>query len=153
MAFSEFLPRNSESRAIAISLKLLKKNAPHIRWVISFADGCQCGDGTIYRAAGFDLSGYKINKGIIGLPDGTTTHKLNFTDGGSKAQKEMNKAGFTSVKKYLDACFPGWSYKQGFMLRYIKILRKEDEKFRNYEVLPYSKIQEIGAGMYKGEKK
>jgi hypothetical protein len=55
MAFSEFLPKNSESRAIAIAIKLIKKKAPHIKWIISFADGTQCGDGTIYRAAGFDL--------------------------------------------------------------------------------------------------
>lgn len=68
MAFSDFLPRFSESRAIAISIKLIKKNAPHIKWVISYADGTQCGDGAIYRAAGFDLSGYKVNKGIIQLP-------------------------------------------------------------------------------------
>jgi hypothetical protein len=38
MAFSELLPKNSESRAIAISIKLLKKNAPNLKWIISFAD-------------------------------------------------------------------------------------------------------------------
>ena len=47
MAFDDYLPKNSESRCIAYSIKLIKKNAPHIKWVISFADGCQCGDGTI----------------------------------------------------------------------------------------------------------
>ena len=58
MAFDDVLPRNSESRAIAIAMKLIRKNAPQIKWVISFADGCQCGDGTIYRASGFILTGY-----------------------------------------------------------------------------------------------
>jgi hypothetical protein len=67
MAFSDILPRNSESRAIAISIRLIKKNAPHIKWIVSFADGCQCGDGTIYRASGFELTAIKKNKTIIFL--------------------------------------------------------------------------------------
>ena len=50
MAFADELPKNSESRCIGIALRLIKKNAPHIKWVVSFADGTQCGDGTIYRA-------------------------------------------------------------------------------------------------------
>jgi hypothetical protein len=39
LAFSDKLPRNSESRAISIALKMIKKNAPHIEWVLSYADG------------------------------------------------------------------------------------------------------------------
>jgi hypothetical protein len=62
MAFDEYLPKYSESRCISISIKLLKKNAPHIKWILSYADGCQCGDGTIYRASGFKLVGIKENK-------------------------------------------------------------------------------------------
>lgn len=153
MAFSEFLPKNSESRAIAIAIKLIKKKAPHIKWIISFADGTQCGDGTIYRAAGFDLLWYKVNKGLVELPNGEVVHKLCFTDWGSLWQKKMNAAGFTSVKKYLDSCFNGWSFKDWFMLRYIKVLDPENLKYRNYKPLPYSTIKEIGAWMYKGVKK
>ena len=61
MAFDDYLPKYSESRCISISIKLIKKNAPHIKWIVSFADGSQCGDGTIYRASGFHLIGLKIN--------------------------------------------------------------------------------------------
>ena len=35
MAFSDALPRNSESRAIAIAMRILKKHAQQIKWVIS----------------------------------------------------------------------------------------------------------------------
>jgi hypothetical protein len=31
MAFDDYLPKYSESRCIAISIKLIKKNAPHIK--------------------------------------------------------------------------------------------------------------------------
>ncbi len=64
MAFDAFLPRNSESRCIAISIRMIKKQAPHIRWIVSFADATQCGDGTIYRASGFALTGWTHNKAI-----------------------------------------------------------------------------------------
>lgn len=69
MAFSDDLPKNSESRCIAICLKLIKKNAPHIKWVISFADATQCGDGTIYRASGFKLVGITVNKSLRVNPE------------------------------------------------------------------------------------
>ena len=59
MAFSERLPRNSESRALGVAFRLIKKHYPHVEWVVSFADGTQCGDGTIYRASGFVLTGIK----------------------------------------------------------------------------------------------
>ena len=49
MAFDSYLPRNSESRAISMSLRLIKKYAPQLKW-IRFADAYSCGDGTIYRA-------------------------------------------------------------------------------------------------------
>lgn len=65
MAFDDYLPKNSESRCIAIAIKLIKKNAPQIKWIISFADGTQCGDGTIYRASGFVLTDIKKNKTIL----------------------------------------------------------------------------------------
>ena len=47
MAFADWLPRNSESRAISVALRLIRKHYPNIEWVISFADGTQCGDVTI----------------------------------------------------------------------------------------------------------
>ncbi|MGF6425920.1 hypothetical protein [Bradyrhizobium elkanii] len=40
LAFSEALPRNSESRALSIALRMIRKRYPHVEWVISFADGC-----------------------------------------------------------------------------------------------------------------
>jgi len=62
MAFDDYLPKYSESRCIAISIKLIKKNAPQIKWLLSFSDGTQCGDGTIYRASGFILTQIKMSE-------------------------------------------------------------------------------------------
>jgi len=49
-------------------MRILKKHAPQLRWVISFSDACQCGDGTIYRASGFLLTAIKENKQLYQLP-------------------------------------------------------------------------------------
>ncbi len=91
MAFDDVLPRNSESRALSIAFKLLKKHAPQVKWVVSFADGTQCGDGTIYRAAGFVLTAIKENDQIWIAPDAhTRDSRMSMTDNSS--HKEQARA-------------------------------------------------------------
>jgi hypothetical protein len=41
LAFTDRLPRNSESRAISVAMKLIRKHAPHVQWILSYADGTQ----------------------------------------------------------------------------------------------------------------
>ena len=133
MAFDDYLPRNSESRCIAIAIKLLKKNAPHIKWIISFADGTQCGDGTIYRASGFKLVGIAKNTALRINPEtGEAMHVIQAHH--KKISKEFRK----------------WKAFEGFQFKYVYLIKK-DLKL-NAPVIPFSKIDEIGAGMYKGEK-
>lgn len=136
MAFDEYLPKNSESRCISIAIKLLKKNAPHIKWIISFADGCQCGDGTIYRASGFVLTGIKKNTGLRKDENGNVYSQVTFS---AHKPNEMNK--FREMKKL-----------EGNMLRYIYFIDKSKQKDLTVPIIPFSKIDELGAGMYKGEK-
>ena len=136
MAFDEYLPRNSESRCIAYSIKLIKKNAPQIKWIISFADGCQCGDGTIYRASNFKLTGIKKNSGMRIDENGKVYSQVTFS---AHKPNEMDK--FKKMKK-LD----------GYQLRYIYFIDKEKEKDLTVPIIPFSKIDEMNAGMYKGEK-
>ena len=153
MAFDDFLPKNSESRALSIAFKLIRKNAPHIKWILSFSDGVQCGDGTIYRAAGFELTGIKKSTQIIETPWGERITRMTLTQVGSaKRQKVMRRLNITetgksSVLPFLKA---GCRNVEGFQLRYIKILDKSCTL--QCPSIPFSKIQEVGAGMYKGEK-
>jgi antitoxin component YwqK of YwqJK toxin-antitoxin module len=144
MAFDDYLPKYSESRAISICFKLLKKNAPQIKWVLSYADGCDCGDGTIYRASGFKLTLIKENSDLFILPNGKKIHSMTI-----KSSKEiMSKYG--NWKKYLDLVHNGWKKIQGFQFRYIYLIDKSCEI--TVPIIPFSKIDELGAGMYKGEK-
>lgn len=155
MAFSDLLPRNSESRCISIAMKLIKKNYPNIKWIISFADGCQCGDGTIYRASGFVLTGIKPNKTILKMPDGSTVAGLNLDLQLSTIKQKYDKMCGLDIKGHYtrnDYIKGGAQFIKGNMLRYIYFLDKSKEKDLTVPILPFSKIEEIGASMYLGKK-
>lgn len=187
MAFSDRLPRNSESRAIGIAMRMIRKHYPHIEWVVSFADGAQCGDGTIYRASGFVLTAIKKNDQIWAAPEGKTFSRVSLTDGKSKRQQHAKnivhkvtqtkgpaimhalstrtsinalantaaaaaagmKGGRASMAGYAAA---GFKPLEGYQLRYIYFLNPQACERLKVPVLPFSKIDEMGAGMYKGKK-
>lgn len=151
MAFSDALPRFAESRAISLAFKWMKKNTP-IKWCISFADGTQCGHGTIYQASNFYLTQIKENKSMIMLPDRSIHHDFSFrTSISGKFQKEMIKNKITNPKEYLDKFHNGWKPLKGYMYRYIYFLDKKAKENFTGEFIPFSKIKDLGIEMYKGE--
>lgn len=127
MAFSPILPRNSESRCISVSIRLIRKHAPQVKWLLSFADGTQCGDGTIYRASGFHLTQIGKNSTIVKLPNGQVL-----------ASHGTSKVDFTGAQRL-----------PGFQLRYIYLI-SPDAKLA-VPSIPFAKIEELGAKMYKGK--
>lgn len=127
LAFDDKLPKNSESRCIAVAIRILKDKAPHIKWILSYADGTQCGDGTIYRASGFYLCGINKNSTIYRLANGKT-----------KAKHGTSKTDFTGAEKL-----------KGNQLRYIYLIDKSCKI--TLPILKYSAIDENNAGMYLGK--
>ena len=157
MAFDDYLPRNAESYCIAKSIKLIKKNAPQIKWIVSFADGCSCGDGTIYRASNFVLTDIKPNYNLVLLPNGEKIHKMTLESNPTTPRKELNgrcyydiTGGKFDFRKYVE-CVNGEILK-GFQLRYVYFIDKKSKDKLTVPIIPFSKIDELGAGMYKGEK-
>lgn len=157
MAFDDYLPRNSESCAIGRAMRLIRKNAPQIKWVVSFADGCSCGDGTIYRASNFVLTGIKENFNLCELPDGTKVHKMTLESNPTNKRRELGGRTYYDVtggkfdfKKYVAAA--NGRILPGYQLRYVYFIDPEYRKRLTVPEIPFSKIDEIGAGMYKGEK-
>lgn len=135
MAFDKYLPKNSESRCIAYSIRQIKKKAPQIKWIISFADGCQCGDGTIYRASGFILTDIKKNKTIMINESGDVKTDIYF-----------------NINPHLKELKKTYKSMEGFQFRYIYFIDKSCKDKLTVPIIPFSKIDELGAGMYKGEK-
>lgn len=130
MALSDWMPRNSESRSLGIAFKIIKKNYPQIRWCVSFSDATQCGDGIIYRASGFVLTGIKKNETICRLKSG-----------------EVAARHGTSKKD-----FSGSSVLDGFQLRYVRFINKSDKENLTVPEIDFSEIDTLSAKMYKGKK-
>lgn len=155
MAFSEKLPRNSESRALGVALRLIRKHYPHIEWVVSFADGAQCGDGTIYRASGFYLTGINKNKTLYEFPDGTRIADITLTScWNTRLVKNLcRNLGVPQIARGMKRWRElGGAPLDGFQLRYIYFLNPQARERLTVPILPFSKIDEAGARMYKGEK-
>lgn len=182
MAFSDALPRNSESRALAVTFRMMRKFAPHIKWVISFADGTQSGDGAIYRAAGFVLTSIKKNDQIwVGPDDKTVATRLVATDTRRPGRQRLFAGSMTMLGPKLPSAQRreilsrgdatkgadirdtgsasmkpfielGWKPLEGFQLRYIYFLDPTARERLTVPILPFSAIEEHKAGMYKGER-
>jgi hypothetical protein len=165
MAFDEALPRNSESRAIAVAMRILRKHAPHLKWVVSFADGAQCGDGTIYRASGFVLTGIRKNTQVWVAPGDARESRIALTDKTSTGQKRaaqhivsrvtvtkgndvLRGGGGASMAQYKAA---GFEPIPGYQLRYLYFLDPSCRERLTVPVLPFSEIERVGAGMYRGK--
>jgi hypothetical protein len=142
MAFADALPRNSESRALAVAMRMIRKNYPHIEWIISFADATQCGDGTIYRAAGFVLTGYTRNYSIWQGPNGNIVSKVTLSK--EKYILETGKASMARFRKI------GYTPLEGFQFRYMYFLNPDARQRLTCPILPFSTIEKYGAKMYRG---
>lgn len=158
MAFSERLPRNSESRCMSIAFKLIRKYYPHIEWILSFSDGTQCGDGTIYRASGFVLTQVKENSSLYQTPSGVPIARMTWDS--ATPENRAKLATRYGIDNFDSATFLSKTAKMngmkslvGYQLRYIYFLNKSARKRLTVPEIPFSRIDEIGAGMYKGKPK
>lgn len=150
MAFSDALPRNSESRALGVAIRTIRKKYPFIKFIVSFSDATQCGDGTIYRASGFLLTQIKKNNSMLKLPSGEVICKLVV----SALPSSRRKYGYNTtdtMSSWMTRI--GAKVLDGFQLRYIKILDGSPKCDWNFNVLPFSDIEKLGAGMYRGKKR
>ena len=86
----------------------------------------------------------KENSDLFLLPNGSKIHSMTI----KSSKTLMNKYG--NWKKYLDTEHKGWKKIKGFQLRYIYLIDKSCKI--TVPILPFSMIDKMGAGMYKGEK-
>ena len=153
MAFSDELPKNSESRCLAMAFKIIKKRYPFIKWIISYSDATQSGDGAIYRATSFKLTAINKNKSMIRTKNGdvicSLIMSLSSTSNATKKRYGF-RPGLDTLKSWMDR--DKLSYLPGYQLRYIKFLNPEAEKDLTVPIIPYSKIPDE-VKMYKGIKR
>lgn len=150
LAISDRLGKNTEPRTLAICLRIIKKKYPFIKCIISFADACQCGDGTIYRASGFKLHSYKTNKSLVMLTknDRKVISKYIKINGNIIAKKSLDDH-VDSNGKYLSSLLTDSKPLPGYQMKYIYYFDKKLEKL--HSSISFDKIPDE-VRMYKGKK-
>lgn len=123
--------------------------------MLSFSDCTQCGDGTIYRASGFILTQITENKNTCRIPSGDVIHKMTLESNPTAKRPELGGMSYYQLtggkydfNKYVN--YMKGVILSGYQMRYIYLIDKKCKL--NTPTIPFSKIDELGIGMYKGEK-
>jgi hypothetical protein len=155
MAFADWLPRNGESRCIGFAMRWLRKHYPQIKWVVSFADGAQCGDGAI--SSGVVLTSIKKNTwgGRIVVADASVNELLRKQRRDVLSRTTLTKGKYTaetnggsSMRAFKEAGFQPLPW---FQLRYIYFIDQLVRQNLTVPILPFDEIGKRGAGMYRGK--
>jgi len=152
LAFSENLPRNSESRALGVAMRLIRREYPWIEWIVSFADAAQCGDGTIYRAAGFVLTRIKRNTTNWIGPDGTVISNVGERTSMKRIQATAARTDYRGGADMDHYKRLGFKPIEGYQLRYIYFTNREARARLTVPVVPYAEIGRAGAAMVRGKR-
>ncbi len=152
LAFSDNLPRNSESRALGVAMRLIRREYPWVEWIVSFADAAQCGDGTIYRASGFVLTRIKRNTTLWVGPDGTVISNVGERTSMKKIQATAARTEYKGGAGMDHYKAMGFKPLEGFQLRYIYFTNPAARARLTVPVLPFSEIGRAGAAMVRGQR-
>jgi len=133
---------NIESWFISQSMNWLRKNRPHIRALVSYADPKEGHPGTIYQATNW------IYQGIIG--NTTWSFKFNQNDRWKHGRTIFPYYGTNDIEKIQrQVKEPFWIRKEPRKHRYIYLLtskkhRKKIMKNLKYPILDYPKSRDFG---------
>lgn len=133
----DWCPKNTASRFLATTHRIIKKYRPEIKWLYTYAAGFQGLVGYIYKATGYDYIGkveagpftYIPGKGLI--HNISIWHRYGFAPSGSKGLKRVSDIFGCEVK-----------HLTGYNFRYIYWLCSKAEKAwlmttANFEIQPY----------------
>ena len=102
------------------------------------------------------LTMIKPNEGLLQMPDGSVVHQLSIQSQPMSPRPELGgkslfelTGGTYSIKEYCKAT--GAVPKQGFQLRYIYFIDPTCREKLTVPIIPFERIDELGAGMYKGQ--
>lgn len=155
MCFSDAAPRNSESRSLSVALRLLRQYAPQVKWLLTFADATRSGDGAVYRACGFVLTGVRRNTTVWEL-DGQSFTDLAWKDCGQQhrllsrvtvSNGALRLTGSASMRPLIEA---GARPLPGFQVRYVAFIDAAWRDRLTVPALDYGVLAEMGARMYRG---
>ena len=83
--------KSAVTRIISVAIRMLKKECPGLRLVVSFADPCQGHHGGIYQGGNWIYTGDSSPSYMWRLPDGSLAHDRRFSGSGWNAPKTPPK--------------------------------------------------------------
>ena len=92
MWFDDKAQRNTESRAIAYSIKYIRGKYPKVKWIQSFADERCGGLGIVYQAANFKFYGEHTN--IMWEFENEIYHNSHITNNNRNSKARLEAKGF-----------------------------------------------------------
>ncbi|MGA2835073.1 MAG: DNA methyltransferase [Acidimicrobiales bacterium] len=115
---ADALPRNSESRVLAIVVRHLRQ-AGEVRALVSYADPAAGHVGTIYQAAGWSYLGQSDVGRFLDLGDGTLHHPRSvYTLHGTNSPRVLRKKGIPARSvlvagkhRYCHILDPAWAWR------------------------------------------
>lgn len=72
----DWCPKNTASQFLSITHRILKRYAPHVKWLYTYAAGFQGLIGTIYQAANYDYIGRTLCNSFIYVPGQGMVHNI-----------------------------------------------------------------------------
>lgn len=132
----DWCPKNSASKFLAITHRLIKKYAPKIRYLYTYAAGFQGLIGHIYKAAGYDYIGRQLCDAFLYVKDKGLIHSIAIWHRWNISWNHGKPA------KDLERIFPGAPVWKGYNFCYLYWLCDEKEKARlldhaKFEIQPY----------------
>ena len=123
--------KNSESQAISLGIKWIKKNMPNIRLLVSYAGRKEGNYGYIYQATNWEYLGYFISRGFY-LLDGQERHLASIWH---TYKKHLN-----NDLPFLESLCEHYQDVRGtFTKQFIYIMRLDKKLTPASEILPYPK--------------
>lgn len=128
MWLDDAAPRNSESRALAMAVKFIRRAYPKVKWIQSFADE-RCGlFGTVYQAAGFTFHGEHMGRfweldGVVYHDSILTDSRKELTPAGSRLRANKDRAVRLDLRQF----------------RYLRFLQPRFAKQCRFPALPFPK--------------
>lgn len=72
----DWCPKNTASQFLSITHRIIRKYAPAIKWLYTYAAGFQGMLGGIYKAANYDYLGRTLCNSFIYIPNGGLVHNI-----------------------------------------------------------------------------
>lgn len=134
----DWCPPNTASRFLAFTHRMIKKYAPGIKWLYTYAAGFQGMVGTIYQAANYDYIGRVLCNSFVHIPGRGLVHNIPLY---LRYGRHINGSNPKSLRR-LREFIPGAVRWNGYNFRYIYWLCSKREKARlmesaKFSILPY----------------